>query len=354
MRVAVAVDHGGRPVRGPEPGLARPVGLDDVRHDDEQRVGVGRLRGEQRLGRLAETRARRRAGRCGGRPRRRRPPAPGAASAPRPPGARSEVGLGQRHAGRTLRRRPPRRSGTAGRAAPSWRAGAAARRLRGGARRSRGRGRGWRAAGRRPTAGRRGARRGRPEVASGAGCLGGRPRGRRPSSISRLSAWAASETTASSASSASSEVSRAAVFARIVAMPSRRLSCSVALGLGDLGVGLDPGALLAHQQGDDLELRRGGRLHRCRARRWLDLAHGAGEHRDDAVVVARAGTWLVPGRGTASARLALASSSHRLLLRSTRRTCAHRTTSARTHGRRDRASYGTGLGEAAPRRGPRT
>ena len=41
-------------VRGPELGLARPVGLDDVGHDDQQRVGVGGLRGEQRLGGLAE------------------------------------------------------------------------------------------------------------------------------------------------------------------------------------------------------------------------------------------------------------------------------------------------------------
>ena len=55
-RVAVAVDHGGGAVGGPQPRLARPVGLDDVRHDDEQRVGVRRLRGEQRLGGLAEPR----------------------------------------------------------------------------------------------------------------------------------------------------------------------------------------------------------------------------------------------------------------------------------------------------------
>ena len=45
-------------------------------------------------------------------------------------------------------------------------------------------------------------------------------------SMSRLRDLAASETTASSASSWSSEVSRAAVFARIVATPSRRLSCA--------------------------------------------------------------------------------------------------------------------------------
>ena len=45
-------------------------------------------------------------------------------------------------------------------------------------------------------------------------------------SIWRRSARAPSETSASSASSCSSEVSRAAVLARMVAMPSRRLSCS--------------------------------------------------------------------------------------------------------------------------------
>jgi hypothetical protein len=35
-------------------GLARPVGLDDVRHDDQQRVGAGRPPRQQRLRRLAE------------------------------------------------------------------------------------------------------------------------------------------------------------------------------------------------------------------------------------------------------------------------------------------------------------
>ena len=45
-------------------------------------------------------------------------------------------------------------------------------------------------------------------------------------SISRLRSLAASETSASSASSESREGSRAAVLARMVATPSRRLSCS--------------------------------------------------------------------------------------------------------------------------------
>ena len=57
-------------------------------------------------------------------------------------------------------------------------------------------------------------------ISSGAGSM---PRSR---SISRLSDRAASETPESSASSASSPASRTAVVARMVAMPSRRLSCS--------------------------------------------------------------------------------------------------------------------------------
>ena len=55
-RLAVALHHGDRAVRRPAARLAGPVGLDDARHDDQQRVGVGRLRGQQRLGRLAQTR----------------------------------------------------------------------------------------------------------------------------------------------------------------------------------------------------------------------------------------------------------------------------------------------------------
>ena len=55
-RLAVALHHGDRAVRRPAGRLAGPVGLDDARHDDQQRVGVRRLRGEQRLGRFAQTR----------------------------------------------------------------------------------------------------------------------------------------------------------------------------------------------------------------------------------------------------------------------------------------------------------
>ena len=131
----------------------------------------------------------------------------------------------------------------------------------------------------------------------------------------RVSDLAASETTASSARRASSEVSRAAVFARIRASPSRRLSCSVRWASVLVLVGPDPGPLLAHQQGGDLELRAHRGHHPAALGRRLDLAHGAGEHRDDAVVVAVADPPLLSGRGAANARLALPSSSHRLLLR---------------------------------------
>ena len=40
--------------RRPQLDLVRPVGLDDVRHDHQQREGVGGLRGEQRLRGLAQ------------------------------------------------------------------------------------------------------------------------------------------------------------------------------------------------------------------------------------------------------------------------------------------------------------
>ena len=54
--LAVALHHGGRAVGRPAGRLTGPVGLDDVRHDDEQRVGVRRFCGEQRLGRFAQAR----------------------------------------------------------------------------------------------------------------------------------------------------------------------------------------------------------------------------------------------------------------------------------------------------------
>src|SRR5580700_9619666 len=74
----------------------------------------------------------------------------------------------------------------------------------------------------------------------------------------------------------------------------------------------DPGALVPQQQGDGLELRAHGRRHAAALGSRLDLTGVSGEHRHDVAVVADAS--LIPRGGTASARLALAWSSQRLLL----------------------------------------
>ncbi len=96
-----------------------------------------------------------------------------------------------------------------------------------GRRRSRARGTGWPAGARPRTAARPGAR--WPGTGPRARwARRPRPGTSRPAAviISRLRSSAASETAASSASRDSSEVSRAAVLARIVPIPSSRLSCS--------------------------------------------------------------------------------------------------------------------------------
>ena len=76
--------------------------------------------------------------------------------------------------------------------------------------------------------------------------------------------------------------------------------------LGQLGVGLDPGPLLARQQRDDLELG----AHRGRDRAaldgGLDLAHGAGELRDQPTVVLIAGATAVVARCIVAGRSAAA------------------------------------------------
>src|SRR6266436_10073612 len=74
----------------------------------------------------------------------------------------------------------------------------------------------------------------------------------------------------------------------------------------------DAGTLVPQQQGDGLELRAHGRCHAAAPGSRLDLTNGAGEYRDDIAAVVDAS--LLPRGGTASARLALAWSSHRLLL----------------------------------------
>src|SRR5205807_8569744 len=74
----------------------------------------------------------------------------------------------------------------------------------------------------------------------------------------------------------------------------------------------DAGALVPQQQGNGLELRAHSRRHAAAPGSRLNLADGPGEHRDDVAAVVDAS--LLPRGGAASARLALAWSSHRLLL----------------------------------------
>jgi hypothetical protein len=74
----------------------------------------------------------------------------------------------------------------------------------------------------------------------------------------------------------------------------------------------DAGTLVPQQQGDGLELRAHGRRHPAAPGSRLDLTDSPGEHRDDIAAVTDAS--LLPRGATASARLALAWSSHRLLL----------------------------------------
>src|ERR1700736_2027473 len=76
--------------------------------------------------------------------------------------------------------------------------------------------------------------------------------------------------------------------------------------------GPDAGPLVPQQQGDGLELRAHGGRHAAALGSRLDLTGVSGEHRHDVAVVADAS--LIPRGGTASARLALAWSSQRLLL----------------------------------------
>jgi hypothetical protein len=74
----------------------------------------------------------------------------------------------------------------------------------------------------------------------------------------------------------------------------------------------DAGTLIPQQQGDSLELRAHGRRHAAAPGSRLDLTDSSGEHRDNIAAVVDAS--LLPRDATASARLALAWSSHRLLL----------------------------------------
>src|SRR5580693_10785922 len=75
---------------------------------------------------------------------------------------------------------------------------------------------------------------------------------------------------------------------------------------------LDAGTLVPQQQGEGLELRAHGRRHAAAQGSRLDLTGSSGEHRDDVALVA--GASLLRRGGTASALLALAWSSQKLLL----------------------------------------
>jgi hypothetical protein len=97
----------------------------------------------------------------------------------------------------------------------------------------------------------------------------------------------------------------------------------------------DAGTLVPQQQGDGLELRAHGRRHAATPGSRLDLTDGSGEHRNDIAAVVDAS--LLPRGGTASARLALAWSSHRLLL-----------WSAGTRWPRQHAAQSRGRGEKHP------
>ena len=109
-------------------------------------------------------------------------------------------------------------------------------------------------------------------------------------------------------------MSRAAVFARIVATPSRRLSCSARWASLLVRSALTRARSSRTSSATTWNLVRPDGPHRAALGTRLDLAHGAGEHRDDALVVEVAGTPLVARGGAGGAGLALASSSQELLL----------------------------------------
>ena len=206
----------------PDVGLAGPVRLDDVGHHGEQRERVGGLAPPAVPARSCRGRARRRAGRCGDRRRRRRPPGPGASSAAarRAASRRAASGSGMLVAAPLPTVSNERNSG------PSSSQPASRRAWPRFCERGREVGHEERVG---QLAGEHGLRddpplvrgRARPRRARGSSSSTSTPA---RSSIARRMSAAWSETFASSASSENSDGSRAAVWARIVAMPSSRLS----------------------------------------------------------------------------------------------------------------------------------
>ncbi len=305
--VAVAVDHGGGPARGPEVGLAGPVGLHDVRDDDEQRVGVDGLGGEQRLGGLAQAglvgeQEGAVAGRRGGHDLRLVVHQQLSAAG----GQRRR--LGQRHArrgaaGGVLERPEEWAEQLPGGEPPGPRlAGGGVGEVRCQERV-------------RELAGHHRLRHDAALVRGGRGLL----RRRRCLLHDRLDTGGGQHVALQRPGGVGDhrvlgeQLQQRGVPGGGLGQDGgdavEPLELLVAVRLGAGGVRADAGALLAHQQGDHLERRTTRALHRAALGTGLDLAHGAREHRDDAVVVEVTHPAVVPRRGAGSAGTALVSSS---------------------------------------------
>ncbi len=307
--VAVTVDRGGLAARRPQPGLPHPVRLDDVRHDDEQRERVRRLRREQGLGRLAQSRL------------------VGEQERPMARRSRGDQTRLVRHQLLDARHRPAGRLGEA-HAHRGPRAGALERaqqrpeQLPPGQRRGTGPARPRR----REVGGEERvghlARHHRLRHHLGLGRRGERRLDRRRGLLlfdRRLDARLAQHVPPQRPGRVGDD--RVLVEQRqqpLVADGGHRqgprglvepFEPFGALLLTDLAVGPDPHAFLAQHQGDGLELRARRRGHPPVAQGGLDLLDGAPEHRHHVV-----GGTTVPLGASASPRLGPASSSHVLLL----------------------------------------
>ena len=306
--LAVAPHDGGRAVWRPVGRLAGPVGLDDVRYDDEQRVGARRLGREQRLRRLAQTRL------VGEQER----PVAGGGRGDHLPLVRHQLQPRRGEPGRRRRQRHRRRGPGTGaferaqQRADQLPAGQPSR--AGGALRDRGEVGGEEGVRELPRDHRAG---NDPPLRAGGV---GRGRRRRALFGRRLDA----ELPQQLPLARSGRVGDVGVLGQQrhepgVADGGRRehgrdavqaleLLDPTAVAAGRLP---DAGALVPQQQGDGLELRPHGRRHLAAADGRLDPAGVLRERRDH--VTALAGS--PPARdGTAGARLALARSSHRFLL----------------------------------------
>ncbi len=246
-----------------------------------------------------------------------------------------------------------RRTAAAGRAAPSRSAAWAA--VRPVARpRSRGRGTGSPSAARSPTAAPRRAWWGGGRSSTGSGASSASVSMPALRSMSRFSDRASSVTTASSDSRARSAGWRMAVFARVVATSSRRLSFSVRREFPMVSSARTPGALLAQHQGDGLELRARGRRDPAAAQGVPDVLDGVREHGHD--VLAPASSPPLPGGGVAPTGLGWPCRAMYLLRNARQGTAGHRAAggvSQREPGRFLGDSHWAAVRVAAAPRGPR-